>query len=186
LEVKQIGRRKAVVRLAGEFLADLSEVFLQVDYEGGTGIAFIDGRLVADHFNNGMSWIIRLKRFRPELLTEELCLVFSAWRRGVVENTSSQLAGRFEFEGEERLEVQAIAAIPEYRTCLEVENSVSPPRARARRTSGTQCAAMDLNHQPRADHQPVLRSPLVQGRKHRPADPRAVCARVYAAAGAFN
>jgi hypothetical protein len=77
LEVKQIGRRKAVVRLAAEFPADLSDVFLQVEYEGGTGIAFIDGRLVAGHFNNGMSWIIGLKRFWPELLTEELCLVFN-------------------------------------------------------------------------------------------------------------
>ena len=83
-------------------------------------MAFIDGRLVADHFNNGAPWLIGLKRFAPELVDGELCLVFSPLRQGVVKNTSSQLAGRSEFQGEEWLRVHGIAATLEYRTHLEL------------------------------------------------------------------
>jgi len=121
LAVQSVSALKTVVRLAEALPADVSEAFLRVDYDGDTGMAFIDGRLVADHFNNGTPWIIGLKRFQPELLAGELCLVFSPWRTGVVKNTSSQLAGRSQFEGDERLLVRDISATLEYRTCFEVE-----------------------------------------------------------------
>jgi beta-galactosidase len=123
LSVQPAGPRKTLVRLAGPLPADVSEAFLRVDYDGDTGMAFIDGRLVADHFNNGTAWTIGLKRFERELLAGELCLVFSPWRQGVVKNTSSQLAGRFEFEGDERLIVRDIAVTLEYRTCLKAASA---------------------------------------------------------------
>jgi len=121
VQVRRVGPRKYVVRLPEAIPPDMSEAFLRVDYEGDTGMAFIDGRLVADHFNNGAPWIIGLKRFQPELLSGELCLGFSPLRQGVVKNTSSQLAGRSEFQGDEWLRVHAIAVTLEYRTCLEME-----------------------------------------------------------------
>ena len=128
LEVRPAGRRKCVLRLPEGFPAGISDVFLRVDYIGDTGMAFINGRLVADNFNNGTPWVIGLKRFRTELVAGELCLVFSPWRQGIVKNISSQLAGRFAFEGDERLEIQAISALPEYRTRLELENQVAGSR----------------------------------------------------------
>ncbi len=127
LAVRKISQRKYVVKLAEDIPADVSDAFLRVDYEGNTGMAFINGRLVADHFNNGSPWIIGLERFQPELRTGELCLVFSPWRKGVIQNTSSQLAGRFEFQGDERLVVHDISATLEYRTTLEVGALIADP-----------------------------------------------------------
>ncbi len=127
LEVQPVSPRKYVVRLAEALPADVSEAFLRVDYDGDTGMAFIDGRLVADHFNNGAPWVIGLKRFQSELLAGELCLVFSPWRKGVIKNTSSQLAGRSEFQGDERLMVHDISVTLEYRTTLEVGALAADP-----------------------------------------------------------
>jgi len=122
LEITPFSPRKLIVRLPAALPADLSEAFLQVDYEGDTGMAFIDGRLVADNFNNGLPWIIGLKRFESQLQGGELCLVFSPRRTGIIKNTSSQLAGRAEFEGKEELSVKAITLIPQRRLCLKLDS----------------------------------------------------------------
>lgn len=119
LDVKQISERKTMLRLPGGLPAGASEVFLKIDYEGDTGMAFSRGCLVADNFNNGTPWVIGLKRFATDLQGEGLCLVFSPLRQGVVKNVSSQLAGRFEFEGEERLVIHSMSAQAVYRICLE-------------------------------------------------------------------
>lgn len=119
LDVQQVGERKYMLRTPNGLPDDLSEAFLSVDYEGDTGMAFQAGCLVADNFNNGLPWVIGLKRFAQALQNEGLCFVFSPLRQGVVRNVSSQLAGRFEFEGQEKLVIHAITVQPEYRVCLE-------------------------------------------------------------------
>jgi hypothetical protein len=121
VQVEQISARKYQLKLPDDALADLSDIFLKVDYEGDTGMAFINGRLVADNFNNGTAWLIGLKRFASEILEKGLCLVFHPLRQGVVKNVSSQFAGRFEFEGQEKLAVHSISAIPEYRVCIGMD-----------------------------------------------------------------
>jgi hypothetical protein len=118
VQVEQISARKYQLTLPGDALAGLSDLFLKVDYEGDTGMAFINGRLVADNFNSGTPWVIGLKRFAPKVLEKGLCLVFHPLRQGVVKNVSSQFAGRFEFEGQEKLVVHSISVIPEYSTRL--------------------------------------------------------------------
>jgi hypothetical protein len=115
VQVQRVGERKYQLQLPGDALAGLSDVFLRVDYEGDTGMAFIDGRLVADNFYDGAPWIIGLKRFAPEALEKGLCLVFHPLRQGVVKDVSSEFAGRFEFAGQEKLTVRSISALPEYR-----------------------------------------------------------------------
>jgi hypothetical protein len=114
VQVEQVSARKYQLTLPKGVLAGLNDIFLKVDYEGDTGMAFINGRLVADNFNDGMPWLIGLKRFVPEIFEKGLCLVFCPLRKGVVKNVSSQLAGRFEFEGQEKLVVHPISTIPEY------------------------------------------------------------------------
>jgi len=121
LEVEAINDRKHLLRLiVKDPIDELSELFLNINYEGDTGMAFIDGELVADNFNNGKIWSIGLKRFLPEILEKGLVLVFQPLRKGIVKNVSSQIAGRFEFEGEEILTVRSITLVSKYRTQLKV------------------------------------------------------------------
>jgi hypothetical protein len=119
LDVKQVGDRKYMLRLPQGIPDGLSEVFLTVDYEGDTGMAFNNGCLVADNFNNGTPWVMGLKHFVAALTGDGLCFVFSPLRQGIVRNVSSQLAGRFEFEGQEKLVIHSMTVRPEYRVCLE-------------------------------------------------------------------
>lgn len=118
VQVEPISARKYQLTLPEDALVGLSDLYLRVDYEGDTGMAFMQGCLVADNFYAGTPWLIGLKRFAPEILQRGLCLVFHPLRQGVVKNVSSQLAGRFKFEGQEKLIVHSISAIPEYRACL--------------------------------------------------------------------
>jgi hypothetical protein len=121
LQIEQLSTRKYQLKLPHDALTDLGDIFLRVDYEGDTGMAFIDGRLVADNFFDGTPWIIGLKRFAPEVLQKGLCLVFHPLRQGVVQNMSRQFAGCFEFEGREKLAVHSISAIPEYRARIVMD-----------------------------------------------------------------
>ena len=126
-QVEQISARKYQLTLPGDALADLSDIYLKVDYEGDTGMAFINGRLAADNFNNGTPWLIGLKRFVPEVLEKGLCLVFHPLRQGVVKNVSSQFASHFEFEGQEKLAVHSISVIPEHRVRIGTGRLHLPP-----------------------------------------------------------
>ncbi|MBN1310975.1 MAG: beta-galactosidase [Anaerolineae bacterium] len=114
VQVKPISTCKYQLTLSDDALDGLSDLFLEITYEGDTGMAFIDGQLVADNFYDGRPWSIGLKRFAPDVLKKGLCLVFHPLRKGVVKNSSSQLAGRCEFEGQEMLVVHSIVAVPEY------------------------------------------------------------------------
>ncbi len=118
VQVEPIGAHKVQLTLPEDALDGLSDLWLRVDYEGDSGMAFMHGRLAADNFNAGTPWLIGLKRFAPEILADGLCLVFHPLRQGVIRNVSSQLAGRIEFEGQEKLAVHSISAIPEYRVRL--------------------------------------------------------------------
>lgn len=120
-EVETINDRKHLLRLiVNDPIDELNELFLNIDYEGDTGMAFIDGELVADNFNNGQLWSIGLKRFLPAILEKGLVLVFHPVRKGSVKNASSQIAGRLEFEGEEILRIRSMTLVPKYRTQLKV------------------------------------------------------------------
>jgi beta-galactosidase len=69
--VERHGPDKAVVRVADRSFEQAHDLFLRLNYEGDTGRAFINGRLVADHYYNGLPWEIGLKRFREKLKEQE-------------------------------------------------------------------------------------------------------------------
>ena len=118
VQVEPVGVHKYRLTMPGDALDGLSDLWLKVDYEGDSSMAFMRGHLFADNFYIGAPWLIGLKRFAPEIFAGGLCLVFHPLRQGAIKNTSSQLAGRTEFEGQEKLAVHSISAIPEYRVCL--------------------------------------------------------------------
>lgn len=54
----------------------LKEVLLEINYVGDAARAYLDGRLIADHFYCGRPWRIGLKRFGPEAINRGLTLKF--------------------------------------------------------------------------------------------------------------
>jgi hypothetical protein len=76
LEVKRVGKAKAVVNLPDDAMEGLNDVFLKVDYIGDTAMAFIDGRLATDHLYHGSAWWIGLKRFVPDVLDKGMYFYF--------------------------------------------------------------------------------------------------------------
>ncbi len=65
---------QAVVHLDAASLDGLSDLRLEIDYEGDIGEAYIDGKLIHDNFNNGTPWVIGLKRFIRQLDGNDLYL----------------------------------------------------------------------------------------------------------------
>jgi len=57
-------------------LDQLNDVFVDIDYVGDRGMAFIDGLLVTDNFYHEKKWEIGLKSFMPELSGKEMVLIF--------------------------------------------------------------------------------------------------------------
>lgn len=113
LQIQACGGGKYMLKLPPKTWRGVADIFLEIDYEGDTAMAFVDGCLIADHFCNGLPWIIGLKRFRSDL-EKGICLVFRPLRQGTVKNVSSNVAARFQFEGTEKLLIHAITAHPQY------------------------------------------------------------------------
>jgi hypothetical protein len=91
----------------------LSELFLSIEYDGDTGNAFIDGRLVADDFANGEPWEIGLIRFRPELVEKGMYLHVAPRREGVFVVRESGMARQQELQGKETAVIRSVTFIPE-------------------------------------------------------------------------
>jgi hypothetical protein len=60
---RKISEKKLDVDLPQTMPSDVNDVFLNVDYTGDTGMGFIDGKLVADNFYNGIAWQLGLRKF---------------------------------------------------------------------------------------------------------------------------
>ena len=71
---KVTDRKYSVVTKGG--LDGLNDVFVEIDYVGDRGMAFIDGLLVTDHLYHEKKWEIGLKSFIPELSGKEMVLIF--------------------------------------------------------------------------------------------------------------
>lgn len=119
LQTKKSGDHRMEITFDQDLLKGIHDSFLQIDYTGDTGNAFIDGRLISDHFYNGLSWEIGLKRFVPEILNKGMYIYISPLRRGKITTYVDQ-AYIETFEGEEIAEIRNVQILPEYRVLLNV------------------------------------------------------------------
>ena len=55
---------------------NVNDVFLDIDYQGDVGMAFINGSLVDDEFYFGQPWRIGLKRFLPRVAEDGMYISF--------------------------------------------------------------------------------------------------------------
>ncbi len=91
----------------------VNDVFLEVDYTGDRGLAFINGKLINDHFYQGKKWEIGLKTFSAELINNPMILVFHPMYPDY--NYLGDLEITPNFEGGSLLEVKGIKLITEYK-----------------------------------------------------------------------
>ncbi len=113
-KISPINDQKAVLKVDPLSFQDVHELLLEIDYEGDVGHAFIDGRLVHDHFGNGQKWEIGLKRFFRELAEKEIYFYISPLRRGKMVSYDSAMAVQQQFHGEQIAKIRTMEIIPEY------------------------------------------------------------------------
>ncbi len=121
IETEQVSKDKMIIRFPADLFEQINDVFLQIDYTGDTGNAFIEGRMVSDHFYNGILWEIGLKRFKAEELAKSMYIYISPLRKGKVEYEINQ-AYRKKFLGEEIAEIHEVRAEPEYKVELVIRD----------------------------------------------------------------
>lgn len=77
VEVIKKYENRAVINFDRKLIDQVSELYLNIDYTGDIGWAFIDGKLIHDDFNNGTTWVIALKKFKDRLKDGQLYLYLS-------------------------------------------------------------------------------------------------------------
>ena len=112
--LKDCGAGRFQIDLVPEAISGLSDIFLQFDYDGDVGSLYLEGRLIADNYNNATPWQVGLKQFLPEALAHGLVARFWPLRKGQLRNTSTPMANRIEFDGDEVFRLRSFKVIPEY------------------------------------------------------------------------
>lgn len=98
----------------------VQDVFLRIDYLGDTGQAFLDGRLVSDHFYYGLPWEIGLKRFVIPEQERELIVRLSPLSpdAAAARYFPSKMAFHTADNGAALLKMNSITILPEYQAVL--------------------------------------------------------------------
>ena len=115
LNVQDCGQGKWLLTFPANLLTRNPDAFLTIDYLGDTGAAFINGQLVADHYNSGTPWMLGLKRFWPAIAHTGLVLKLRPLRKGALQNISTGMAARFAFAGAELLQARGFGLTMQYK-----------------------------------------------------------------------
>jgi beta-galactosidase len=100
-------------------LDGLHDAFLSIDFVGDMGNAYLNGRLVSDHFANGLPWEIGLKRFLTTEAARELIIRFSPLRNNAAALRYFPTGMAFRLtDGDCTIEVKSIQVHPEYHAVL--------------------------------------------------------------------
>ena len=97
----------------------VNDVFLEVDYTGDVGLAFINGQLVDDHFYFGQPWRLGLKRFFPQLAEAGMYFSFRPVSKDAPFLPDLPAAAVPDFsKQQEVLRLNHVNVLPEYRALL--------------------------------------------------------------------
>lgn len=75
---KVISEDKMIIYFNQNDFDGLSDLFIDIEYEGDVGRAFINGELISDNFNNGQIWEIGLKAYKERAIAHGLCIAISS------------------------------------------------------------------------------------------------------------
>lgn len=112
--VKRVGPSRYTVDVPVWGDSAAKDVWMELNYRGDIGQAFLDGILIADNFWNGAPWVIGLAEFREKLARQPLTVVITPVRTGSRVNVESTMAGRRE-EGRDAVgELDGVSLKPVY------------------------------------------------------------------------
>ncbi|MCE5184619.1 MAG: beta-galactosidase [Planctomycetaceae bacterium] len=116
ITIEKATNRKYVLKLNAD-ISNLNDVFVEVDYVGDRGLAFIDGKLITDHLFYGGKWQIGLRKFAPVLKNDQMVFVFHPMYSDYpyLEDLNSRPA----FDGKgSLLQINGFEIVPEYKATL--------------------------------------------------------------------
>ena len=115
--VELVDAASATVTVLPEVFDGVHEVYLRVHYVGDVGSLYLDGKLVADNFNNGTPWEIGLRRFLKEAGQTELLLKVTPLRSrdNAPRLIATGMAFRLDSLGEGLAAIHDISVVPEYK-----------------------------------------------------------------------
>lgn len=115
-EVEGCGPGRRVVRVPAAAMAGVHDLFLSIDYVGDIGQAFINGKLVHDHFCNGLPWELGLKRFMTPGRDLELVIrIVPARPGGGGPNVEYSAMAAMQVADAGTAEIRAVTLTPQYR-----------------------------------------------------------------------
>jgi len=111
---------KMVIDLSAGLPSSVNDVICRVNYKGDTGQNFINGKLVADNFYNGIPWEIGLKRFLENTDANEMVFYFRPMYKSAefLQDLNPKLIPAFDQNGQ-FLEIGEPEFFPEY--CVKVK-----------------------------------------------------------------
>jgi hypothetical protein len=120
---QEISPRKITVALPQSLPAGVDDIYLTVDYTGDTGMAFLNGELVADEFYHGIPWQIGLRKFiSPAAKAKEMVFYFRPMEKNASYLIDLQPYPQYIPDFGKRndyLKVNSISFTPEYKTTIK-------------------------------------------------------------------
>ncbi len=118
-DILKTGTRKVLVNIPQNIPHGLNDIFLNIDYIGDTGMAFLNGELVADEFYKGIPWEIGLKRFSQEHNDHEMGFYF----RPMMNNATYLIdlpdsVARLARSEKQTLKINSVTFKPEYKSII--------------------------------------------------------------------
>ncbi|WP_026776082.1 beta-galactosidase [Polaribacter sp. Hel_I_88] len=114
--VEMISERKYTLNLKSD-VSKLNDVFVEVDYIGDRGLAFIDGEMITDHLYHERKWEISLKDFVVKLQNNEMVFIFHPMFKEYEYLKDLKNVPKFKKGG--YLEIKNFNIIPEYKAVIK-------------------------------------------------------------------
>lgn len=113
--------RRHVIQSTGR-MEGLNDVIMNVNYVGDRSMAFIDGKLVGDHFYYGKPWEIGMRKFEVKMQNDDLLLMFHPMRNNAeyLQDFDKSEIPSFSSRGS-YLQIDNIEFIPEYKAMMVIQ-----------------------------------------------------------------
>lgn len=116
--IKKISDKKYALKLNSD-ISTLNDVFVNIDYVGDRGLAFIDGEMITDHFYQEKKWEISLKPFSQKLKNKKMVFIFHPMLS--IYSYLKDLNNLPKFQDGKYLKINDFEVVPEYKTSIKLK-----------------------------------------------------------------